>query len=255
MLLGAALQPMSRTPETGALIARARELEGAGFDSLWVLQAIGRGFLLPDPLLSLAAAAAVTHRVQLGTAVLQLPLYQPAALAHQIFSLMHLAGDRLRIGVGAGSTESDFKVFGGDFATRFSRFNQSLAKLKAVLATGVDGDIDLAPYPNLLGGPPLLYGTWGKSVERAAHDFSGWIASGLYRSTEQVIDALKRYRQAGGKNAIVSSIALGPEHPSSEHRARLEAFADAGFDTAVVMLRPGGPTAQEVRSWIPATAT
>ena len=35
--------------------------------------------MVPDPLVTLAAAAAATQRVQLGTAILQLPLYEPAA--------------------------------------------------------------------------------------------------------------------------------------------------------------------------------
>ena len=235
---------------SAALVDQARRFEGEGFDGLWVFQAVGRGTMLPDPLLALAAAASATERVTLGTAVLQLPLYAPAALAHQLFTLVHLAGDRLRIGVGAGSTADDFRVFGRDFASRFSRFDTDLAALRDLLAQGSNDGVDLAPWPGVRGGPPLLYGTWGKGVVRAAREFSGWIASAMHRSDEQVVESLATYRAHGGEQAIVSSIVLGPEPEPGAHRRRLDHFAEAGFDEAVVLLLPGGPTPREVRGFV-----
>jgi alkanesulfonate monooxygenase SsuD/methylene tetrahydromethanopterin reductase-like flavin-dependent oxidoreductase (luciferase family) len=234
----------------GALAAQARDLERQGFDSLWVPQAVGRGFMVADPMLALAAAAAATERVRLGTAVVQLPLHHPPALAHQVFSLMHLAGERLVLGVGAGSTEQDFRVFGRDYASRFARFDANLAELRDLLAKGRDDEIELSPGPAVLGGPPLLYGTWGKGVARAAREFSGWIASAMHRRPDQVLEALRGYRASGGEQAIVSSVVLGPEEEPGSHRRRLELFAEAGFDEAVVLLLPGGPSPGEVRSWV-----
>jgi alkanesulfonate monooxygenase SsuD/methylene tetrahydromethanopterin reductase-like flavin-dependent oxidoreductase (luciferase family) len=250
MKLGAIIGPLSPSPEVGALVTQARQLEDEGFDSLWTVQAVGRGLMIPDPLVSLAAAAAATRRVRLGTAILQVPLYHPGELAHRIFSLMHLCGDRLQLGVGAGSTEKDFEVFGRDYATRFARFEANLSELRGLLATGAGDGIDLNPWPGVLGGPPLLLGTWGKGVARAAKEFSGWIASAMNRTPEQVREALATYRSNGGDNAIVSSILLGPEREPGSNRKRLDVFAEAGFDEAVVMLLPGGPAAGEVRSWV-----
>lgn len=250
MRLGALIGVLPPSAETGALIRQARELEGEGFDGLWVPQAVGRGQMVFDPLLALAAAAAVTTRVRLGTAVLQLPLYHPADLAHRIFSLMHLAGERLVLGVGAGSTESDFRVFGRDFAKRFERFDASLAELRGLLATGTAEQIDLSPWPAVRGGPPLLFGTWGRGVARAAREFSGWIASAMYRAPEPLRETLRAYRAAGGKTAVVSTIALGPEPEPGSNRKRIVFFAECGFDEAVVLLLPGGPSPREVRSWV-----
>lgn len=249
MQLGAVLLPTSANPTTGAQTERARELEQAGFDSLWAVQAAGRGGFLPDPLQVLAAAAAVTTRPRLGTAVLQLPLYPTAALAHQLLSLQHFAGDRLSIGVGCGSTESDFRIFEQDYASRFEQFDRQIVELRGLLVTGKAEGIDLSPFPQLAGGPSLLYGTWDKRVARAAQEFSGWIGSALYRSDEQVIASLATYREHGGKRAIISSILMGAGDAGA-HRARLEAFAEAGFDEAVVMLRPDGPRPDEVRRWV-----
>ena len=249
MRLGAVLLPSSANSAPGDLAERARQLEDIGYDSLWAIQAVGRGRFLPDPLQTLAAAAAATRRPMLGTAVLQLPLYTTAALAHQLMSLRHLAGDRLSIGVGAGSTENDFRVFGRDFGNRFTRFDQQVVELRRILATAEVGDLKLSPSASSPGGPPLLYGTWGRRVARAAREFSGWIGSALYRSEAQLISSLRVYRANGGKRAIISSVALGAGN-ASDHRARLDAFAHAGFDEAVVMLRPDGPNPEEVRRWV-----
>lgn len=250
MKLGAVIGLMSPKPEVGTLAAQARLLEDEGFDGLWVLQAVGRGVMVPDPFVVLAAAATATKGVQLGTAIVQLSLYPPPALAHQIFSLMDLAGDRLRIGLGAGSTENDFHVFGRDYATRFARFDASLAELRGLLEKGTGEGFDLSPPADVLGGPPLLYGTWGKGVVRAAREFSGWIASAMNRTSDQVVEALGTYRSNGGRTAIVSSIVLGPDPEPGANRKRLERFAAAGFDEAVVILAPGGPAPAEVRSWV-----
>ena len=78
---------------------------------------------------------------------------------------------------------------------------------------------------------------------------SCWIGSALYRSDEQVIASLQTYREHGGKRAVISSMVMGAGD-EKDHRARLDTFAEAGFDEAVVMLRPDGPTPEQVRRWV-----
>src|SRR3954454_11920273 len=126
MRLGALLGPITAGAVARALPDQARALVSAGYESLWSAHAVGRGFMLTDPLIALAAAASVTERVELGTAVLQLPLYRPSELAHRVLSLKQLCGDRLLLGVGAGSTPNDFTVAGADFARRFETFDASV---------------------------------------------------------------------------------------------------------------------------------
>jgi hypothetical protein len=120
--------------------------------------------------------------------------------------------------------------------------------LRRIFADGNLGDVELSPWPVVRGGPPMLLGAWGGTgVERAARSYSGWIASAAYRSPAEVIAALQRYRAAGGRRAVVSTIQLGPTTDLGATRAMLSAFATAGFDDAVVMLLPEGPSAAEVR--------
>ncbi len=251
MKLGALLGPITTT-QTGSsrdLAEQARAFEGEGFESLWSVQAIGRGFAITDPFVALAIAAAVTESVEIGTAVVQVPLYHPVDLAHRVLSLMQTCGDRFVFGVGAGSTQKDFDAFGRDYTARFRTFAQRMKELRRIFADGGLGEIDLSPWPTVRGGPPLLLGAWGGSgVERAAKSYSGWIASAAYRSRAEVIAALQRYRAAGGRRAVVSTIQLGPTTDLGATRAMLREFAAAGFDDAVVMLLPGGPSPARVRA-------
>jgi alkanesulfonate monooxygenase SsuD/methylene tetrahydromethanopterin reductase-like flavin-dependent oxidoreductase (luciferase family) len=209
--------------------------EQAGVASIWVFDAIGRGVMLPDPLMALTAAAMVTERVELGTGVLQLPIRNEAEVAHRILTLHRLAGNRLLVGVGCGSTRSDFEAFGADFAGRHGRFGTQVDALRDALRTGNVNGVDLAPGHDHGTGPPVLIGSWaGTWVERAAADHEGWIASAAKTEggDDAVVAALGRYRAKGGTRAVVTNIRAGRDlGPTLE---RLDRFAEAGFDDAVV---------------------
>lgn len=247
MRLGALLGPVTGTSPRDFLAEQARTYADEGFDSLWSAQALGRGFMLPDPFVALSVAATAAADVEIGTAVVQAPLYHPMDLAHRIFSLQQICGDRLIMGLGAGSTAADFTAFSRPFETRFEDFRTLAGSLREILRTGSGEHGDLSPWPSVRGGPPLFLGSWGRGVERAAREFDGWIASAHYRTAEQVIAALGRYRQAGGGRAVVSTIQLPAGTDLGDLRDRLARFAEAGFDDAVVLILPGGPAPDAVR--------
>ena len=247
MRLGALLGPVTGNSPGNLLAEQARTYANEGFDSLWSAQALGRGFMLTDPFVSLSIAASAAEDVEIGTAVVQAPLYDPMDLAHRIFSLHQVCGSRLIMGLGAGSTPSDFDAFSRPFETRFEDFRDVVGALREIFRTGGNEHGDLSPWPSVQGGPPLFLGSWGKGVERAARDFDGWIASAHYRTVEQVIAALGRYREAGGGRAIVSTIQLPAGTDLGELRDRLARYAEAGFDDAVVFILPGGPQPGAVR--------
>ena len=250
MRLGATLAHLSPAPPF-AVAPWARLLAGEGFDSLWTPEVVGRGFLVPDPFVTLAAAAAVTEGVELGTATVQVSLHHPADLAHRVLSLLTVCGDRLTLGVSPGSTAVDHETFGRDPAARFRTFDENLARLRVLLAHGRDERADLAPAPRPTGVPPLLLGSWGAKVERAAREFDGWLASG-YRSTpDQIVAAHDRYRAAGGRRAVVCAVPVSGPDDLGRTGEVLRRYADAGFDDAVVLIAPGGPHPGRVRALVP----
>ncbi len=227
----------------------AKRLVDAGFDSLWVPQIIGRGFMVPDPFVTLAVAATATEGVELGTATIQVPLHHPAELAHRILSLQLVCGDRLTLGVSPGSTDIDFATLNRDYAARFRTFRSDVARLRVLLANGRDEQADLAPA-TVARLPPVLLGSWGANVERAAREFDGWLASAYRRSTDDIIAAHERYRASGGRRAIVCAVRLADRNDLARTGDELARYAQAGFDDAVVVIEPGGPTPEQVRALV-----
>ncbi|PVY97970.1 LLM class flavin-dependent oxidoreductase [Actinomycetospora cinnamomea] len=249
MRLGATLAHLAEAPPF-AIARWAQRLEGAGFESLWTPQVVGRGSLVPDPFVTLAAAAAATGGVELGTATVQVPLHHPADLAHRVLSLASVCGDRLSLGVSPGSSAADFAAVDRDFAGRFRTFHRDVARLRVLLADGRDDEVELAPARDARR-PPLLLGSWGANVERAARDFDGWLAADHRHSAEEIVAAHARFRAAGGRRAVVCAVRLAGRDDLGPTRERLQRYAEAGFDDAVVLIEPGGPEPERVRALVP----
>ena len=241
------------SPLTGdRLIDGARMIERTGFDGLWCFDAIGRGFILPDPLIAVSVAAAVTERVSVGTCILQVPLRRPVELAHRVLTAHLVARGRLLLGVGAGSTRADFEAVGVDFDARMRALDDALAVMRRLWRGEAVGAASLTPWPAALDGPPVLIGSWrGKQwITRAATEFDGWIASAAKTSYATLADGIRRYREAGGRRAIVTNIPvdlgapttpLGDDEPFHLRCApdvaaeRMKRLAALGFDDAVLM--------------------
>ena len=79
-----------------------------------------------EPLIALAAAAAVTRRVRLMTTLLIGPVRDAVLLAKQAASIDALSGGRLTLGLGVGRRGDDYEAVGGNFHRRGSRFEQQL---------------------------------------------------------------------------------------------------------------------------------
>src|SRR5437660_10296368 len=139
-------------PLTGpALIAGTRAVERAGFDSLWCFDSIGRGSMIPDPLIAVSVAATVTERLTLGTGVLQVPLRRPVELAHRILTAHLICGGRLLLGVGGGSTKTDFDAIVVDFATRIQAMDEALVLMRRLWQGEQVGAASLTPWAAATG--------------------------------------------------------------------------------------------------------
>ena len=231
----------------------ARAVERAGLDSLWCFDSIGRGFMIPDPLVAISVAAAVTQRLELGTGVLQVPLRRPVELAHRILAVHLVCGDRLLLGVGAGSTRADFDAVGVDFDSRMQQMSDALATMRRLWRGEKVGAAQFEPWPSTVGGPKVLIGSWAGStwIPRAAKEFDGWIGSGARSSVAKLREGIQRFRAVGGKRAIATNIPVdltasepltddGQFHLRCDPRTaatRLKMLADLGFDDAVVVTR------------------
>jgi alkanesulfonate monooxygenase SsuD/methylene tetrahydromethanopterin reductase-like flavin-dependent oxidoreductase (luciferase family) len=236
----------------------ARRIEAAGFPGIWVGDSLGRGRPTLDPLVELAALAAVTERVELGIGVLQLSLRHPIELAHRVQSVQALSGGRLRLGVGSGSTRADFELLGLDYDHRFRAMRIALETMHKVWRGEPVNGGALSLWPGCEGGPPILMGAWRSPrwITYAAKECQGWTPSGRYSSWDDLEAGMKIYREAGGDNAVLANVAVDlanrPESaelaaatdvalvcPPDEARRRLKRMEQLGFDEVLLVSQYG----------------
>ena len=137
----------------GSTPAGARELaqnaEAAGFESLWTVEHVvvpsgyeskypydksGKmaggleEFDLPDPLIWLTYAGAVTERIKLGTGILILPQRNPLVVAKELATLDAFTNGRVLLGTGVGWLKEEFDALDVPFADRGRRHDDNFRR-------------------------------------------------------------------------------------------------------------------------------
>ncbi len=108
--------PAKPTAEVFAEVAeQTRRADELGYATAWFAEHHFSNYCLcASPLMLVAHCASITTRIRLGTAVVVLPLYNPARLAAEIATADALSNGRLMLGVGAGYQPYEFERFGVD---------------------------------------------------------------------------------------------------------------------------------------------
>jgi probable F420-dependent oxidoreductase len=129
----------------------AQTAEQCGFESLWTVEHVvipkdyqspypysksgkipgGEDVPIPDPLLPLSFAAALTKTIRLATGVIILPQRHPLYLAKEIATLDLLSGGRVILGVGSGWLKEEFEALGLDFHTRGTRTDEAIDAMRS----------------------------------------------------------------------------------------------------------------------------
>jgi probable F420-dependent oxidoreductase len=172
--IGVQLPEVERRVPWPELVSMAQAAERVGFDSIW----LGDHLLydLPDGTVrgpwevytSLAALAAVTERVQLGSLVSSLGFHDPAMIAKMAATIDGVSGGRLTLGVGSGWNEREYRAYGLPFDRRVDRFEEAYGLVRRLLAG--DTVTHEGPYYRLdrcvidppavrPGGPLLMVGS------------------------------------------------------------------------------------------------
>jgi alkanesulfonate monooxygenase SsuD/methylene tetrahydromethanopterin reductase-like flavin-dependent oxidoreductase (luciferase family) len=107
--------------------------EASGYDTLWLTEHHFRNFggMCPNPQLLLAAMAARTRRIRLGTAVTVLPLHHPLRIAEDMAMLDIISGGRLEIGIGRGMPQAEYEIFGARWEDSQARLEEAIAVMRA----------------------------------------------------------------------------------------------------------------------------
>jgi alkanesulfonate monooxygenase len=176
------------TPKAADLAAFFRTAEDLGFGGLWVTERLFHKTFVLDGLTTLNWAAAYTNRMRLGTAVLLMPIRNPALLARQVGTLDTLSGGRVALGLSLGGRENEHASAGATYRQRARRLEEGIEVLRRLFA-GEDAnfkgrfyelnDATITPRPAQGSGLPMLLGAGSDAgLERAGRLADGWIAGG-----------------------------------------------------------------------------
>jgi alkanesulfonate monooxygenase SsuD/methylene tetrahydromethanopterin reductase-like flavin-dependent oxidoreductase (luciferase family) len=175
--------------------------EELGFDCVWASEHhFSPDAWNPSPFTFLAAVAARTERVRLGTYVLLLPLHNPVRVAEDVAVLDNISGGRVDLGVGVGSSPAECRTFGIPVENRLGRTFEALRIIERCF-TGEkfshEGkyyafpDVHLTTIPVQRPGPPILVAAMGEqSVAWTARRGYG-MAAGAGRGHDNYLAALR----------------------------------------------------------------
>jgi probable F420-dependent oxidoreductase len=208
------------------LLDLARLSEELGYESVWASQHVFHAGYLADrlgerpyyaPLPLLAAVAAATTRVRLGTSVLVLPFHHPVMLAKELATLDVVSGGRLTVGVGVGVIREEFDALGVDYDSRGALTDEALQVFKVLWTTKRPAftgrfhrfaGLDFSPAPVQHPHPPVWIGGSSRAAMRRVAMFGdGWHlfrrpAEGLSAAIRRVRDLAEAAGRSGGELVI-----------------------------------------------------
>ncbi|MGH8598147.1 MAG: LLM class F420-dependent oxidoreductase [Gammaproteobacteria bacterium] len=238
---------------------RADELavaaEARGFESVWFPEHThipasrltpwpGNGPLpkeythMSDPFTSIAAAAAVTKTIKLGTGICLVVEHEPLALAKTVATVDRISNGRFLFGVGAGWNREEMENHGTPYAKRWKVLEERVKAMK-ILWTEEEASFHgewvnfdrvwSFPKPVQQPHPPIILGTFGSVFgrQRVADFGDGWIPIDLFHGDLAAdIADLKRRVRANGRNPEDVSISMFDIFETPEDDLRR--FADSG---------------------------
>jgi len=203
-----------------------------------------------DPLVSLAAAAAVTDRILLGTGVLLVAQHDPIVLAKQIATLDQLSGGRVVLGMGFGWNRREAADHGVDFARRRDVAREKVLCMQALWSeeqAEFHGEhVDLPPsfaWPKPLQQPRvriLVGGGAGPRLFGAVAEYGdGWMPIGG-GGVGPALGLLRDALESAGRDPMAVEIVPFGTVPDPGKLAHLE---EVGC-TEVVLRVPSGPASE-----------
>jgi probable F420-dependent oxidoreductase len=250
----------------------ARAVEARGYDSLYLPEhthlpvalatppALVSGVHLDDyrrsvdPLVSLAAAAAVTERILLGTGIVLVAQHDPIVLAKQIATLDRLSGGRFVLGLGYGWNRAEAADHGVDFEQRRDVAREKMLCMQALWSQDEaefhGAHVSLPPsfsWPKPVQQPrvkTLVGGGAGPRLFAAIAEYAdGWMpvgGSGL----SDAIGALRDALHAAGRDAATLEVVPFGTVPDE---GKLAHYASIGC-TEVVLRVPSGTAVEMTRT-------
>ena len=177
--------------------------ESLGYSSFWLPEShFGGAASIPDPLLLLAAIAAGTQKIGLGTTSLLLPLRHPVLAAEQVAVLDQLSEGRVILGVGRGFRREMLEVFGVEPKKKRQQFEACLDQMirawtGAGLLEGPNQErVCLGPETVQKPHPPVWVAAFGPKALKQAGSFGLPYLASPIESLERLSQNYASHREA-----------------------------------------------------------
>jgi alkanesulfonate monooxygenase SsuD/methylene tetrahydromethanopterin reductase-like flavin-dependent oxidoreductase (luciferase family) len=208
MRIGTGLPNQVRNVRPEVVPVFARQAEEAGFTSL---STVGR-YAYPgiSDTVALAAAAAVTSRVELISGVLLAPTWPGTLLAKELAGIDGVSGGRLTVGLGVGIRPDDFVVEGFGSKGRGARLDQDLETFRDVWEGKPVGESTNPAVPPTTRQIPMLFGGFAPAaLDRMARWGQGYIGGSMPApAVAPTFDAARAAWQKAGREGSPRLVAL-----------------------------------------------
>lgn len=208
-----------------------------------------------DPVVALAAAAAVTTRLRVGTGACLVAVHDPILLAKQIASLCAMSGERFVLGVGFGWNVEELADHGVPFADRIAVTVDKLAAMRALWAAEpvhYEGTHASVPpswaWPKPAVAPPVLFGCRpsARAFEVIARHGDGWQPIEGYGELLGALPMLHAAFERAGRDPATAQVCV---YSSAGDPATLHEYRRAGVAEVALAL----PRRAATRCWPPWT--
>jgi probable F420-dependent oxidoreductase len=211
--------PRTFAQEYRETLELVRLAEALGFDSAWVSEHHGAsdGYL-PSLLPMLAAMAAVTERISLGTGIVLTPFHDPLRLAEDAAVVDQLSNGRLILGLGIGWRAEEFRMFDIPMPERLQRTVEAIEVLRRAWtgrrfsfrgrAFRYDR-VRVTPPPARPGGPPIYLGGYAEAaVRRAGRLADGYVTDADPDEVRPALELFESGAREAGKDPRKLGLAL-----------------------------------------------
>ena len=209
---------------------------------------------IPDPLLPLAFAAAVTKKIRLATGILILPQRHPAYVAKEVATLDVLSAGRVILGVGSGWLAEEFEVVGVPFRERGARTDEAIRAMRSLWKSAPEPfsgkfyrwpAVESNPKPVQKPGVPIVIGGHSDAAaRRAARLGDGFFpARGDRETLNHLLAVLREECAKVGRDPRQIEITTGAGAKADPDVVKR--FQDLGVHR--FMVSPAGPTEDSIR--------
>ena len=244
----------------GLLLDWARLADSAGFHTIGVRDR--PSYDMWDPLLTLAAVAAVTESARLATTVLQLPIRNAAMVAKQAAVIDRLSEGRFDLGIGLGSRQDDYAIYGATMDHRVTRHRRQVGEIRALWETATRTTTrefgPAGPAPFQQPGPPIWMGavpTNEAGLRRAVELGDGYVfgSAAEPEAMAPVVRRLRAWALDAGKPGFtinrIAQVAVGGRREFEEAAVQTRRYYPGGTARPVEdMIKHGD--ADTIGAWV-----